>query len=53
MPTLLNPVVVPKRASQKKKVTKPFKLERRDADLAGYKVSTQRAAVAIRNLFRD
>ena len=53
MSTLLNPVAAPKRASPKKKVAKPFKLERRDADLAGYKVSTQRAAVAIRNLFRD
>lgn len=42
-----------KRAVQKKKATKSFKLAPRDADLAEYKVSTQRALVALRNLYRD
>ena len=53
MPTLLHTAVAPKRASPKKKVAKPFKLQSRDADLAKYKVSTQRALVALRNLYRD
>ena len=54
MKTLMHLAAAPKRASQpKKKAAKPFKLQPRDADLAEFKVSTQRAAVAIRNLYRD
>ena len=53
MQTILDrAAVAPKRAAPKKKA-KPFKLQPRDADLAGYKVSTQRVAVAMRNLYRD
>ena len=56
MQTLLHTAAAPRRAinsKPKKKVAKPFKLEPRDADLAEYKLSTQRLAVAMRNLYRD
>ena len=54
MRTLSNVDAAPKRANQpKKKAAKPFKLQPRDADLAEYKVSMQRLAVAMRNLYRD
>ena len=54
MQTLSHAAAAPKRASQpKKKAAKPFKLQPRDADLAEYKISTQRFVVAARNLYRD
>lgn len=56
MQTLLHTAAAPRRAIKskpKKKAAKPFKLEPRDADLAEYKVSTQRALVSLRNLYRD
>ena len=55
MHTILDTRTAPRRAvsKPKRKVAKPFKLEPRDADLAEYKVSTQRALVALRNLYRD
>ena len=53
MQTILDrAAVAPRRAAPKKK-SKPFKLQQRDADLAGFKPATQRALVAIRNLYRD
>ena len=58
MPTLANTATAsaPKRAARatpKKPAGKPFKLQPRDADLAEYKVSTQKLLVAMRNLYRD
>ena len=51
MQTTLDRAAAPKRSAPKKKA-RPFKLQPRDADLAEYKVSTQRVLVAIRNLYR-
>ena len=53
MQTVLDTAVPKRAAAPKKKAVKPFKLQERDADLAQFKVSTQRALVAIRNLYRD
>ena len=51
MQTIVDRATAPKRSAPKKKA-RPFKLLPRDADLAEYKVSTQRVLVAIRNLYR-
>ena len=53
MQTILDRAAIAAKRAAPKKKAKLFKLQQRDADLARFKPSTQRALVAIRNLYRD